>query len=99
MTYLNAIEGHRVAEAVIGPVAGAVANDFYDIRTATHEKKDENYNLAPLGRDLLKQTLPVIGSPLAHQLLPTKKEVAGDFSDEATPASKSRFHKFGRRRR
>jgi hypothetical protein len=100
ITYLNAIKGHRIAEAMIGPAAGAIANDTYDIYTAAHEKKDETHNLAPLGRDLLKQTLPVIGSPLAHQLLPTKKEEVGDFSnDDTTSTSKSRFHKFGRRRR
>lgn len=87
--YLNALKGHRLADALEGPFAGAIVTDAYDTYTAA-----TGGNTAPLKRDILKQTIPVLGSPLAHTLYPTKNEEGG-----GRGGSRSRFRIRGGRRR
>lgn len=86
--YINAIKGHRFASAMAGPILGAIATDVEDIYGAVTGK-----SAAPLGRDVLKQSIPVLGSPLAHTLLPTKTEEGG-----AGSSTRKRFG-FSRSRR
>lgn len=67
--YTGAIKGHRLANAVAGPLLGTGITDIEDIGSMLlgHSGK-------PLGRDILEQTVPVAGKPLAHTLFPTKAE-------------------------
>ncbi len=67
--YTNAIKGHRLANAIIGPVVGPAVTGAEDIFAAATGKSAK-----PLGRDILQDTIPVAGKPLSHQLFPTLKE-------------------------
>ena len=68
-TYLKALQANRVVGAMAGPIPGILGEDAYDAYNAGTGHSSE-----PLKRDILKQTVPVVGSILAHQLYPTKRE-------------------------
>jgi len=73
--YINAIKANRLASAAAGPMVGAAATDATDVyHAAFMPNKQGHRNIDPLMRDVLKQTLPVIGSPLAHHFFPTTTE-------------------------
>ena len=86
LNYTNAIKGHRLANAMIGPMAGMFATDAEDVYGAATGKSAK-----PLGRDATEM-IPVIGKPLGHQLFPTKKE-------EQTSTGRIPHHHASRRRR
>jgi hypothetical protein len=92
--YINAIHAHRLVSAMAGPLAGAAGEDIEDVVNAvTTENKAGDHPWKPVVRDALKQTLPVIGSPLAHHLVPTTAE------EKSGSSSRSRFGlRRGRRR-
>jgi len=97
--YINAIKANRLMSAIAGPLAGAFATDVTDlVHGVAMPTKKGGHNFAPLGRDALKQTIPVVGSALAHQLLPTEaeKKARGE-STGSTKFSLSR-RRGGRRR-
>jgi hypothetical protein len=73
--YINAIHAHRFVSAMAGPMIGAVGEDIEDTwNAATTTNKEGEHPWKPLLRDALKQTIPVVGSPLAHHLAPTTAE-------------------------
>jgi hypothetical protein len=67
--YTNAIKGDRLANALIGPMVGTAITDITDVAKFAMGKSGK-----PLGRDIIQQTLPVIGRPISHELFPTTKE-------------------------
>jgi len=67
--YTNAIKGHRLANALLGPMIGTGVTDIEDVVNAGEGKTKK-----PLGRDILQQTIPVLGKPLSHILFPTTSE-------------------------
>ena len=93
--YINAIKANRLASAIAGPMVGAAATDITDIyHAAFMPAKSGKHNVDPLMRDVLKQTLPVVGSPLAHSLFPTTTEQRLDH-----PSSRNRLRRSRRGRR
>jgi hypothetical protein len=86
LNYTNAIKGHRLANAMLGPMIGMGATDIEDISAAAMGKSKR-----PLGRDIT-QMLPLVGKPLSHKLFPTTKE-----EKEGKPQS-FKFRRSGRRR-
>jgi hypothetical protein len=91
--YLNAIHAHRLVSAMAGPMLGAIGEDAEDIGNwATTENKKGEHPWKPVLRDALKQTIPVIGSSLAHHLAPTTAE------EKAGGSSSRRITRFGSRR-
>lgn len=76
--YINAMRANRLASAVLGPMVGAVTTDVTDAYHAVFmPDKAGKHDVAPLERDLLKQTIPVLGSPLSHHLVPPRKTGTG----------------------
>lgn len=70
--YTNAIKGHKLMNAAMGPMLGMAATDTEDLfHAATGD------SAKPLGRDIT-QMIPVAGKPLSHQLFPTSHEEHGD---------------------
>ncbi|SRR6266567_2679748 len=94
--YLNAIKGHRIEAALAGPFVGAIGTDLVDIYGAA-SKEGKGKSAYPLGRDVLKQTVPVVGSPLAHHIFPTQIDESGEGS--AQPKRTNRFRVRGIKRR
>ena len=73
--YINAIKANRLMSAMAGPIFGAATTDVTDAyHAAFMPTKSGRHPVEPLERDVLKQTIPVVGSMLAHQLVPTKAE-------------------------
>jgi hypothetical protein len=73
--YINAIKANRLMSAVAGPMAGATTTDITDAYHAAFQPtKAGKHNIDPLMRDVLKQTIPVAGSSLAHMFFPTTAE-------------------------
>ena len=70
--YINAIKGHRLASAAMGPLAGAV---FTDVEDATNAVMSPTHNTKPIERDILRQAVPVVGGALAHHFAPTTAEL------------------------
>ncbi len=66
--YSNAIKGHRLANTMMGPLAGMTATDIEDLYGAASGGTKK-----PLGRDVM-ELVPVAGKILGHQLFPTRKE-------------------------
>ncbi len=96
--YINAIKANRLASALTGPLVGAITTDITDIgHAAFMPSKKGGRNLAPLERDVLKQTVPVFGSALAHRLAPTlaEKKERGESASKGLTLSRRRG---GRRR-
>ncbi|MDR3392448.1 MAG: hypothetical protein P4L77_12025 [Sulfuriferula sp.] len=89
--YINAIKGHRLASAMAGPIPGMLYTDAEDIYGAA-----TGHSAKPLERDILRQTVPLIGGPLAHHLAPT---VAEDGSTGRRSGGKFRLRSRGLRRR
>jgi len=85
--YTSAIMGDRLANSLVGPMIGTMATDITDLVKAGMGKSGK-----PLGRDVLEQTVPVVGKPLSHQLFPTTKE-----SSSGRPHKPSRPHRPKRR--
>lgn len=92
--YVNAIKGHRLASALMGPIVGATATDIEDTYAAGTGRSAK-----PLVRDILKQGVPIAGSALAHQLAPTLAEESGSSSRNNKFGNKFRLRGFGPRRR
>jgi hypothetical protein len=94
--YINAIKANRLMSAVAGPLAGAATTDITDAYHAAFQPtKAGEHAIDPLMRDVLKQTIPVAGSALAHTFFPTTAE-SKQFGG-ATTTNRSRRH-IGRRR-
>lgn len=75
LSYINAMRAHRFAAAILGPMGGLLTTDAEDAwNAAFNPSARSGHNVKPLERDMLKQTIPVFGSELAHHLVPTKKE-------------------------
>lgn len=89
--YINAIHAHRLVSAMVGPMIGAAGEDIEDVFNAITE---QTHNVKPVERDVLKQTLPVIGSPIAHHIAPTQAEQSSTGSGHSSFRSR-----FGARRR
>jgi hypothetical protein len=70
--YMNAIKGHRLASAMLGPIPGAITTDTEDIYHAATGASPK-----PLERDALRQLVPIAGGALAHHLAPTTAESGG----------------------
>lgn len=74
LNYANAIKGHRLANAMMGPMLGMAATDAEDAYNAAFSpSKTGKHPLKPLERDAL-QMVPVFGKPLSHRLIPSTKE-------------------------
>lgn len=84
--YTQAIKGHRLANAMLGPMLGMTATDIEDLYAA-----GSGASVNPLGRDVMEM-IPVAGKPLAHQLFPTRAE-SGSSTTGLRP------HDLSRRRR
>lgn len=93
LNYVNAMRSHRLAATMLGPMGGALTTDAEDSWNAVFSPSVKGgHNVKPIERDLLKQTIPVFGSELAHQLAPTKKE-------QGSSGAVTRFRLGGLRRR
>lgn len=93
--YVNAIKGHRLATAMLGPLLGAGVTDISDIVGAA-----TGGSAKPLERDVLRQTVPVVGPAASHLLAPTtaeggsgRRRTGGKFGGGTRIG-----HSFGRRR-
>jgi hypothetical protein len=74
-SYIQGAWGDRLALTVLGPTFGAGVRTAQDaINGATKPNNSGKHNFKPLGRDLLDNSIPIIGKELEHQLLPTDKE-------------------------
>jgi len=74
-SYIQGAWGDRLALTVLGPTFGAGIRTAQDaINGATKPNNSGEHNFKPLGRDLLDNSIPIIGKELEHQLLPTDKE-------------------------
>jgi len=88
MNYMSAAANHRMQSAVLGPLYSTPFTAVEDLAASYSEnKKTGQHNIKPFARDILQDTLPVIGKPLSHMLAPTNKE-----------APKVRLSRRGRRR-
>lgn len=80
MNYMGSAQNHRLQAAALGPLFSTPLTAVEDAISGTKEAlKDHKSNkelqpFRPLERDLLQDTLPVIGKPLSHWLAPTNKE-------------------------
>lgn len=91
--FIKAMQANRLASALIGPMAGLMTTDFTDAYHAVFAPtKHGVHNVAPLERDLLKQTIPVIGSALSHEEVPPIKH-------HGSGSSRFRLRSFGAGRR
>ena len=74
MNYLSASQNHRLQAAALGPLFSTPITAVEDITAASKANKKGKYNINPPLRDVLQDTLPLIGKPLSHWLAPTTKE-------------------------
>jgi hypothetical protein len=74
MNYLSASQTHRLQAAALGPMFSTPITAVEDMAAASEANKRGKYNINPPLRDVLQDTLPVIGKPLSHWLAPTTKE-------------------------
>lgn len=72
--YIGAAKTDRFAYQLLGPNIAATTRFIGDaIKSAAVTNKAGKHNIAPPIRDLL-ETIPILGSPLAHKIAPTEKE-------------------------
>jgi hypothetical protein len=91
--YLSAAKTDRFAYQLMGPNFAVGARFVQDaIKSAAVTNKAGKHNLAPIVRDLLEDTVPIIGNPLAHKIAPTLKE------EKLASGRKSRVQRASRRR-
>ena len=88
-SFFNAVKANRIPGYIAGPAAQLVGTDLYDALYVAGVKE----NPKPLERDILKQTVPIAGSALAHTLVPTEQESGRG------PGSRSKFRLYRRGRR
>jgi len=96
--YINAIKANRLAAALAGPMIGAATTDLTDaVHAGFMPSAKGERNFAPIERDVLKQTIPVFGSALAHHFAPTlaEKKARGEGAHKGLTLSRQRS---GRRR-
>jgi hypothetical protein len=67
--YLQAAQGHRLANQVLGPVFGTGVTAASDLYTGIAGRR---HDFKPLSRDIIRYGIPVAGGALEHQLLPTR---------------------------
>ena len=72
--YIQAASSHRLQAAALGPLYSTPLTLAEDSIDAWHESKKGEHNFKPVTRDVLQDTLPVIGKPLSHWIAPTLKE-------------------------
>lgn len=78
-SYLSAAKTDRFAYQLMGPNFAVGLRFVGDaIKSAAVTNQAGKHNLAPVVRDLLEDTAPIIGNPLAHKIAPTLKEQRGD---------------------
>lgn len=76
---LHAASNRRLATDLIGAAPGTIVSDVEDAVIAgkhQYEGKAKKRTWYPVYRDVLKHTIPVIGSPVAHYLMPPLKRYA-----------------------
>ena len=74
--YIAAAHGDRLMYAIAGPSVGVPLRAGQDaLNFITHTNTMGKHNAAPLVRDALEDTLPIVGNITAHQLVPTPSEL------------------------
>ena len=73
-SYIQGAWGDRLGLAVMGPTIGTGVRTAQDaINGLTRPSKTGRHNFRPLGRDILDNTIPILGKEAEHQLLPPQK--------------------------
>ena len=73
-SYIQGAWSDRLALTVMGPTFGAGIRTAQDAITGvTKSTRTGRHNLRPLGRDILDNTVPIIGKEAEHQLLPPER--------------------------
>ena len=91
--YIQAAHGDRLLYAAVGPMIGAPARASSDLLNfVTRTNALGKHNAAPIVRDTLEDTLPVVGNIAAHQFVPTPAELrtrSGKVSRKRRPRRES----------
>jgi hypothetical protein len=75
MNYLDAAAAHRLQSAVLGPIFSTPTTLAEDTLAGIHGSAKGSHNFSPAERDVLQDTIPILGKPLSHRLAPTPAEV------------------------